>query len=226
MDAEKKSFTVSWLDNADGTGALPALVSKLKYISEPGNINEKNWDPAAYIPYTRFWAGWGPSEIILRYEVTEKSVRSVYTKTNDPVFLDSCVEFFISDGTDEYFNFEFNAAGTRYAAHGNCRENSVPLEPAAVEKIRVDASLGTDQFEAPGVETLWALTVGIPLHLFSGTSLEYPAGRMFGGNFYKCAEHSPAPHYATWNRVQTATPDFHQPAYFGEIYFEQGVKNA
>ena len=34
--------------------------------------------------------------------------------------------------------------------------------------------------------------------------------------YHLAADATPAPHYAAWSPVETQTPDFHRPEYFGE----------
>ena len=43
------------------------------------------------------------------------------------------------------------------------------------------------------------------------------SGLRLRGNFYSCGDLSPAPYYAAWSEVDTGTPDFHRPEYFGEL---------
>ncbi len=38
-------------------------------------------------------------------------------------------------------------------------------------------------------------------------------------NFYKCGDKLTVPHFVTWNSIGTNKPDFHQPKFFGELYF-------
>ena len=64
--------------------------------------------------------------------------------------------------------------------------------------------------EAPGWLALGALDLG---------PLEPPAQRRWRGNFYKCADESSHPHWASWRPIGEKL-DFHTPEFFGEI----GVK--
>jgi hypothetical protein len=63
----------------------------------------------------------------------------------------------------------------------------------------------------------WELTVKIPLRIMGIDPNNLP--EKIKGNFYKCADGTDSPHYVTWNPVQTPTPDFHRPEFFGELYF-------
>ncbi len=215
-----KYLRVPWISNANISTPLSSLAKRLKE-GKPDYIAEINWKSWPYAPDTKFWTGWSDEEIILHYNVSEKSVKTVFSMTNAPVCMDSCVEFFISAGGYEYFNFEFNASGTRFAGYGKNRKTSKKLDPKYVEQIRCEASLGYLPIEIPGIETKWSLTIGIPFKLFENMPLQNPSDRVFKGNFYKCAEHTEAPHFVTWNKIETENPDFHQPAFFGDIHFER-----
>ena len=38
-------------------------------------------------------------------------------------------------------------------------------------------------------------------------------------NFFKCADGTPHIHFLSWNPIGTPSPDFHRPAFFGELFF-------
>ncbi|RYZ48127.1 MAG: hypothetical protein EOO14_22575, partial [Chitinophagaceae bacterium] len=64
-------------------------------------------------PVVQFAIAYGENGIYLQYDVEEDFIRAENGRVNDPVYQDSCVEFFISlDGGDTYYNFEFNSIGT------------------------------------------------------------------------------------------------------------------
>jgi Carbohydrate-binding family 9 len=48
-------------------------------------------------------------------------------------------------------------------------------------------------------------------------------GKKCKANFYKCGDKLAQPHFLAWNRIETPEPDFHQPAFFGDIEFETKV---
>ena len=45
-----------------------------------------------------------------------------------------------------------------------------------------------------------------------------PSGKS-RGKFYKFGDLTEREHYFAWNRVEAEHPDFHIPAYFGELFF-------
>ncbi|MBN1257292.1 MAG: carbohydrate-binding family 9-like protein, partial [Planctomycetes bacterium] len=73
-----------------------------------------NYHPEAsdHRPETKAKAVYTEEAVFLLYSVRDKYVRSRYTEYLDPVYTDSCVEFFAQPKPDKgYFNFEFNAGG-------------------------------------------------------------------------------------------------------------------
>ncbi len=52
--------------------------------------------------------------------------------------------------------------------------------------------------------------------------IEYRHGTpvVMAGNLNKCASATSAPHYLSWNPIDTPTPDFHRPEFFGKIILD------
>ena len=38
-------------------------------------------------------------------------------------------------------------------------------------------------------------------------------------NFYKCGDGTSVPHFLSWSHIETETPDFHCPEFFGNMHF-------
>lgn len=129
----------------------------------------------------------------------------------DPVYEDSCVEFFI--GTNEsYRNFEFNCLGICLSATGPDRHNRIPLPDSELSRIIRFPSLSRENLPEEGEICNWELTVGIPLSI-----LGLKAGSTFYGNFYKCGAKTKVLHYLSWAKINTPKPNFHCPGFFHAI---------
>ena len=171
-------------------------------------INCSPWDKGGYKPFTTARVLYSESGIAVKMETDEKPLLSRFTENNSPVCTDSCMEFFFRPNKNDlhYFNFEFNPNGAMLLGYGEERNS--------LELIKFDKSV----FEVESViaET-WLLKFFIP---FSFTS-QYVDGfsENFFGNFYKCGDETPHPHWICWNEIKTPEPDFHQPEYFGELVF-------
>ena len=188
----------------------------------PLTVGHYLWLDNGYHPAVEARLGWSPAFLYVRFRVEEKRVRVRFTKFQDPVYKDSCVEFFIDafpERRQGYINFETNAAGTLLAAFGPDRSSRRPLWPEdlagfeAVSSILgpVDGEYGADA---------WTLEYRVPLVVFGKIYGEkIRAGHRARANFYKCGDETEVPHYGAWSAVGTPTPDFHRPEFFGEIVF-------
>ncbi len=150
---------------------------------------------------------------VLRMTCTESDPLATYRTYMDPVYKDSCMEFFadfLSDG--RYINLEMNANGTLLSCAGADRHKRTPVaELTEGDIFPVAARRGHDR---------WTVTAYLPLELLSrilGQSVEITPGFTFRGNFYKCGDDTDIPHYGMWNPVGTEKPDFHRPEYFGTL---------
>ncbi len=179
------------------------------------SITELNWKDYPYQPQVQFSIAYQHESIFLKYYVAEKDLKATYLKHNDPVYKDSCVEFFISFGDDhKYYNFEFNSLGTCLAAYGKIKPERDYLSEEVIGKIKNKSSVGSHN----GLP-YWELTVSLPREVFCYHNLASFKGVKGKANFYKCGDDLSEPHFLSWNRIETKMPDFHQPAFFGDIEF-------
>src|SRR5215203_3742200 len=170
-----------------------------------------------YKPKVSFAIAYTDDCIFLKYYVKERSVLAKYLHTNDLVYEDSCVEFFVAfNGEPGYYNFEFNCLGTCLAGFGETRETRKLLPKNIIEKIRYCYIIQKEQEQA---ETEWELMLVIPLEVFCNHRLSGLKGQKCTGNFYKCGDHLPQPHFLSWAAIQSPEPNFHLPEFFGEIRF-------
>jgi len=182
---------------------------------------ESSWSDFPYRPSVRFAIAHDGEVIYLRFSVREQGVLARWTRPNDPVSEDSCVEFFVSPESNSlYYNFEFNCLGTCLAAVGRERNGRELLLPPAINRIQRRATLGSEPIpvERKG-EIRWELFTAIPISLFVRHPLKTLSGSRMRANFYKCGDLLAVPHYLTWNRVESPRPDYHRPEFFGELRF-------
>ncbi len=158
---------------------------------------------------------------ILRMTCEETAPRVVYENYNEPVYTDSCLEFFAiwDNASEEYINMEMNARGTLLSCIAPGRHDRTPVKDVCGRIFDVQGEIG---------EHAWTVTAYIPLsmlaelyHTDAATlTAKMTPGYTFRGNFYKCGDETAIPHYGMWNPVGTETPDFHAPAYFGELVMD------
>ena len=205
-----------------------------KYIVKqfPAHTDSKeiNWNviPVARIDTYKWLDGYTPEaaaqlvyvegeKFILRMTCAEKNPLCRYHEYNEPVYTDSCLEFFcdwLGDG--RYINMEMNAGGTLLSCVGPDRHTRTPI---------TDLS-GGEIFPIKGKvkDGQWQVTAEIPSSLLckilSVESLPFESGYAFRGNFYKCGDETAVPHYGMWNPVETERADFHRPEYFGTLVIQ------
>jgi Carbohydrate-binding family 9 len=161
------------------------------------------------------------------FRIQDRYVRCLRTQYHDPVWKDSCVEFFAQPKPERgYFNFEFNCGGAFLCCYITNPERTPEgfkefiKVPAGIGKtIRTRSSLPA-RIETEIVEpVVWTLSFFIPFALFEhylgplGTSV----GQEWRGNFFKCADETSHPHWASWSPVDEL--NFHRPDCFGTIRF-------
>ena len=165
---------------------------------------------------------WSARFLHVRFDVEEARVRARFTRFQDPVWKDSCVEFFVDAFPDlrrGYVNFEGNAIGAFLIAFGPDRGHRRPLAKAELRGFRAKSSLGTP-VDGPVAGGRWALAYRVPLGLFRALyGREVEPGHTSMANFYKCGDETEFPHYGAWSPVGTPRPDFHRPEFFGRLVF-------
>lgn len=183
---------------------------------KPNLIDSVNWKEYDYVPEAVFRIAYTDDAILLRYAVKEKYIRASYLFPNDPVYKDSCVEFFISFEGEKYYNFEFNCIGTTLASYGSSnKETRMRLSAALIETIQTNSKI-----QCQRLNSSWELSVRIPINIFSETGIKSLKGIEATANFYKCGDDLPLPHFLSWNEINHPSPNFHLPAFFGEIVFD------
>lgn len=154
--------------------------------------------------------------LLVKYYVSEDSFRVVSREINSAVHKDNCVELFIAFEDDKsYYNIEFNCLGIGKMAYGKGRLGRSFVPPEIVNQIGTHTQLKT--LLEGGV--YWEILMSIPLKVFYFHSLASLKGGQARANFYKCGDDLPVPHYLSWNKVRTLSPDFHSPEYFGKLFF-------
>ena len=115
-----------------------------------------------------------------------------------------------------YYNLECTCTGKLYLRRGADRHDREFLPKTAYAGIQRRPSLGTAPFGLREEPTAWELALDIPASTFELDSFAGLRGR---GNFYKCGDRLPVPHYLSWAPIDTPKPDFHRPEYFEELIF-------
>jgi hypothetical protein len=173
------------------------------------------WPDSDYVPKVTFTIAHNGDSIFLKYYVEEAVVKAAYYQPDDPVYKDSCVEFFIAfDMEEEYYNLECNAIGTCKFNFGKDRNNRTIISESLIKKIRYLVTL-------QNIENAirWELTLILPKEVFSQHQFTSFSGKACNANFYKCGDELPIPHFLCWNNIESPKPDFHVRKCFGKVQF-------
>jgi cellulose/xylan binding protein with CBM9 domain len=183
----------------------------------------------AYRPVTHAKCLYDDHTIYVMFRVQDQYVRCTHTEYQGDVSLDSCVEFFVQPRPERgYLNFEINCGGTlllKYITNSTRTESGfeeftdVPHELSSI--IHIYHSLPDFVFPEIAEPTEWFIEYSVPLSVFEAWvgPLGGLSGQEWRANFYKCAEETSHPHWATWAPIGEVL-DFHQPQYFAPIQFE------
>lgn len=215
-----KSLQISFLPGVSRNtfiGDISSMLDKKQH----NLINFEPWPVPGYynLPDVSFSIAHSRDCIFIKYDVKEDEVLARYKQINDPVYKDSCVEFFIAFDNDKaYYNIEFNRLGTCLGRYGSERENRTALPVELLKTIKYDRALKQVK-EADKSAINWTLTVAVPIDVFCFhkiSSIQHKKSKM---NFFKCGEDLSQPHYLAWNNIVSEKPNFHQPEFFGKVEF-------
>jgi hypothetical protein len=180
-----------------------------------------------HFPLTEAKIAYDNLAIYVIFRVKDKYVKAVHNKHQDPVYKDSCVEFFFSpeENTGKgYFNLEMNCGGTMLFHHQTAkRTNQLPIAEEDVQEVEVAHSLPATVDPEIEEETTWCVEYRIPFSVL-GSYRDFSSpekGSIWRANLYKCADETSHPHWLTWAPIDLPGPDFHQPDFFGILEFQK-----
>ncbi len=179
-----------------------------------------------HFPRTRARLAYDTNALYVIFQVQDQYVRAVAEKPQDPVYKDSCVEFFFSpeeDSDSGYFNLEMNCGGTLLFQHQLKRGEDVErVSGEDIERISIAHSL--PRIVDPEIQdsVTWTVEYRLPFKLLTRYApLRAPdTGTRWRANFYKCADATSHPHWLTWAPVDHPKPNFHLPEFFGTLVFD------
>ena len=203
------------VDSSDSLNTIALLLDE----SDKHDVEFSPWPQFPYRPGTTFVIASTKDAILIKFYVQEEALRAYYNKINDPVYNDSCVEFFIAFNEERnYYNLEFNCAGTGLVGFGASRDERELLPFTSVKKIRTQTFIKSTKSNGQSLIN-WELTMMIPFEVFTFHSISSLKGQICSANFYKCGDELPKPHYLSWNNIISDNPNFHLLEFFGKLKF-------
>ena len=203
---------------------FPVPVEPSFWSSIPAlKINHYLWLDNGYRPRVDVRLCYNVRSLFVHFDVFESRIRVRFTRFQDPVYKDSCVEMFIDPFPEKrigYVNVETNALGAVLAAIGLDRGHRTPIPEADLNGMEIVSSVKSPISGYHGAE-FWTLAYKLPLSLFEkhyGGRIE--PGHSARANFYNCGDETEVRHYGAWSPVRTPQPDFHRPEFFGRLVFQ------
>ena len=147
---------------------------------------------------------------VCRLTAYESDPKAVYKNDMDPVYKDSCLEFFAKYKDGGYINCEVNANGAILSAYGEGRGGRIPLDMIAGEFPQVRIIKKKDKWCAEIFISLKIINAVYGKSVFRENSVIY-------GNFYKCGDNCKYVHYGSFSPIETEKPDFHRPEFFAKM---------
>lgn len=193
------------------------LLSVMETRAARDYVANVNWPSEyPYKPVAAFDVARSEEHLFISYLVRGLDLKAVFADSNDPVWQDSCVEFFVkAPGWSHYFNFEVNCIGTCLASQKFSPDHREFLSPENIATIVRHTSLERKTFEERGGIFQWQVAVGIPFRLIGLDPASLPP--VLKANIYKCADNTSHPHYLSWSPITHPKPNFHLPEFFGEL---------
>lgn len=196
----------------------------IKTIQHPDHIDQGttvplttyNWG-GEYRPTTTATLCWLEGKgFLIRMLCTESNPRATFTPAdcNCGVCRDSCLEFFANFAPDQtgsgYLNFECNANGSLLCCYGPDRHQRKTVIEMGLPHPIVTPLRTAEQ---------WGWELLIPLSMLAQIYgiTSFHTGDVIKGNFYKCGDDTPQPHYGSYTEIQAAQPDFHRPECFASM---------
>ena len=173
-----------------------------------------NWEAYPYAPKVEFRVAHSDDALVVMFDVEEHHLRGVAMSGSEPVWEDSCVEFFVENPAGEgYFNFEINCIGTLLAAHRKSRTEARLFTREEMAQIRHFGSLAREAIDSRGEGQRWWMVEVIPFSLLGLSKVP----KSLRCNFYKCGDKCDRPHFLSWAPISKPEPNFHCPEFFGEV---------
>jgi len=167
------------------------------------------------------------------FRVFDRYVRCASTGHQIAAWRESCVEAFLHPRPEKgYFNFEMTCGGslllfyvsdwTPRPLEGKQLTKFEPVGNELLDTIKVYHSMPRTLPEEIIEPVEWRVEYVVPWQLFETYlgPLGTIEGQAWRANFYKCADDSSHPAWASWSPLPSR--GFHQPAHFGQLVFEEG----
>lgn len=185
-------------------------------------LKSYHWEnPAAYRPQTYFNFGIVDGSLTAVLKCCEETPKAIYENRDDPVYKDSCLEFFVLPFTfsRKYINVECNSRGTFLCEVGEGKFDRTTVRTLTEHSPEV---VPFREYTEKGV--FWGVQITLTKDFLSEIfcidkdKIKYTTVK---ANFYKCGDECENPHYIAFSPVTTLPPGFHNPECFAVFENEE-----
>ena len=171
------------------------------------------WTDNGYRPETAAYVSRNHEGLHVRMVSFEKETLARTLEDNGPVWCDSCMEVFLKPfpGDERYINFEINPSGAMVMDLHRTRKDKEELVSRYKRRLGLAVSAETG---------CWGVDFTVPFAMLCeiyGVSQKPGCGSVLYANFYKCGDQTRTPHFGMWNEIESGSPDFHRPEFFGRL---------
>ena len=167
-----------------------------------------------YRPCTYFKMGVVGENLVATLICYEENPKTVYSKRDEPIYKDSCLEFFVApfEDKEEYINVEMNSSGAFLCEFGKGKYDRAFVSALVMSSPMVESFKGEDSNGA-----YWGVTVTLSpdflseLYKIKKDEIKFSTVK---ANFYKCGDDCDISHYLAYSPVTTLPPGFHNPDCF------------
>lgn len=184
-------------------------------------IHEYPWYEKGLKQATSVQIAIAKDNIYIHAKAEDKHIRSRAKKLMDPVYEDSCFEFFVTPWDQRsmsYFNIEINCMGVLYMVWHHGAENKVQISEEQSKTMTIESSL--ENVKDIKEETDWELKMIVPISLLEEMSGKSIKKDVWHGNFYRCGGEVDD-QYAAWNPLEFEKPNYHLPMQFGKLIIKE-----
>ena len=193
-----KTYEILMTDKPDWRKIKKAEINEYVW---GGEYRPKAYAQLVYVPKTGF---------ICRLTAYESEPKAIYHNNMDPVYKDSCLEFFAKYKDGGYINCEVNSNGAILSAYGEGRGERTPIDKTAGHFPTVKIFKTEKKWTAE-------ITVGLDIIKAVYGRCIFKENCSIYGNFYKCGDDCEHVHYGSFSPIKTEKPDFHRPEYFTKM---------
>ena len=168
---------------------------------------------------------WDDRYLYVLYQCDDAHISAQYTKRDERVYLDDCVELFTAPNPKTpkvYFNIEMNVNAAILDRYHPPRGKGKELPQWDATGILIKVSIDGTKNDDSDTDKGWVLEVAIPFSDFKiATGKDSPsAGDVWRLNLNRCGGETNA-QYSQWSPSGTTRPSFHVPEAFGRIVFSK-----